>query len=985
MEASGPERYRVFQRRELLEMHGRTCTIIGYSQLESRLHSCRAIENLVDQTDIALFHRTLFCEPIGALLEALAARGKPAVYDVDDLVFEPDLTEFHRGVMLLSPAEQVSYHQGVQLSLKMVEHCEYFIGATDYLAELARRRGRIAFVDRNFLSQRFISEAAAARRPLSRSSDAIVLGYASGTHTHNHDFLEAAEALVQILTEYPQVRLCILGPLDLDARFSPFPDRIERITTIGWEQVPQVLARWDIDLAPLEPNPFCRCKSELKYFESGILGIPTVASRIEAFEHAIKDGDNGFLCGSKDEWYRALRLLIEDPGLRRRIGERAETHTIANYTPRNRHEGFVNLLERIIEHHRCRPLTGLTASGELTRGTKGGLEISWVVPAPLAGSDGHKAILRNARFLQEFGHGCTLYYDGGGRFTDVDQLARFLREKLIDPGVTLRLGHDHIDPCDVLIATDWSTAGVVQASHSSSKKLYYVQDFEPSFYPMGIEWVLAEQTYSLGLRCITNGRWMTHLLRQRYNADADYIDFAVDTSTYYPREDQRTAQPIVCVLAQPDNPHSGFDHLAKALEQVHRRRPDARIVLFGSTHIPSGLPFPFEDSGLLTANECAKLYSRATVGIILSMSNPSLIGFEMMACGCAVVDLDLENNHHDYGKGDLLTLAKPDPESLARAVVGLLDDPARCQAIADLGIRYIHGRSFERSARRFEQLMLRARNEPHPIQRRDLNQPHASGVVGEIVGGLTVAQSFRVSANLLCRVDVYMAVYDRINETRLTFSLRRETPGGDEVARVTMPVNSVTDNDWQRFEFRPIADSEGKRFVFVIQSDDAVYGQAVTVYHDSRAALEDAQLWVGCREQQGALTFRTYCLGRTDLMPASRPVEAQPHDSLTAGMPESLLALTPAAADNRVAEIVQAIRRIGGEKNTQIRQLQHAVHESHSHIHHLQEQLTEVTSSRGWRALNRLRRIVRRVKRFSHARIGASRAQPASLRDGSNP
>src|SRR5262249_4589115 len=152
----------------------------------------------------------------------------------------------------------------------------YFIGATDYLAELARRRGRTAYVDRNSLSLRFLSEAADARRRSRRSPDrdTVVIGYSSGTHTHNYDFLEAADALVEILQAYPQVRLSIMGPLDLDARFASFGDRIETIPLVDWERVPHVIARWDINLAPLEiDNPFCRCKSELKYFEAGILGV----------------------------------------------------------------------------------------------------------------------------------------------------------------------------------------------------------------------------------------------------------------------------------------------------------------------------------------------------------------------------------------------------------------------------------------------------------------------------------------------------------------------------------------------------------------------------------------------------------------------------------------------------------------------------------------------------------------------------------------
>src|SRR5690606_21254797 len=77
-------------------------------------------------------------------------------------------------------------------------------------------------------------------------------------------------------------------------------------------------------------NLFCRAKSEIKFVEAGLLGIPTVASRIDPFEQVIESGVNGFLAGSVIEWINALEELIQHPELRQTIGEAArqtvETH-----------------------------------------------------------------------------------------------------------------------------------------------------------------------------------------------------------------------------------------------------------------------------------------------------------------------------------------------------------------------------------------------------------------------------------------------------------------------------------------------------------------------------------------------------------------------------------------------------------------------------------------------------------------------------------
>jgi glycosyltransferase involved in cell wall biosynthesis len=949
-EGLGPERYRVLHKRELLELHGQSCAIIGVSRLESRFSSPRELREMIEPADIVIFHRTPISDVIGEMLRETASQGKPAVFDVDDLVFEPELTQFHRGVELLSPADQVSYHEGVRRYRQMLESCDYFLGATDYLAELARRRGRVAFVERNCLSRRYVAEAAAARRWVKKPTSTVVIGYSSGTRTHNHDFLEAATALVEILARYPQVRLSVLGPLDLDARFLPFADRIEQVAEIPWDQVPHVVARWDINLAPLEiVNPFCRCKSELKYFEAGILGVPTVASKIEAFECAIQEGRNGFLCASKDEWYEALRRLTEDPALRARIGREAEVHTIAHYAPRQRAAAFVHLLERIIEHNRCRP----DASAARREPAKS-LQLGWLMTMPASGSEHHRTILRQVQLLNQCGHRSTLYLDGGGRFTFEDDAARFLRDEFFVSGAAVELGFEHLANCDALIATDWSTARVVQASDCSSRKLYFVQDYEPHAYPMGSEWIQADESYRLGLRCITVGRWLTNLLRVRHEADADYVDFTVDTARYYPRSVPRQDPPIVCALARPEDPRRGFGLVVKALERLHRIHPETEIVLYGSREIPRSLPFPFENAGRLSPDQCAELYSRATVGVSLSLGNPAATGFEMMACGCAVVDLDLENNHFDHGAGGTLVLARPDPDSIARAVAGLLVDPEHRRAIAAEGRRHVLSRHDSLSARRFEEHVLRTRLDLFNSHSRDVCQLRQTGLVGELIGGRDVAQSFVCSRNYLCRIDLFMAGNARSNDTRVTLSLRRETPDGQEVARATVPVASFRENHWMRFEFEPILVSEGKSFVIRVQSPDGIPGQWVSFCYTSDPSLKDGQLWIAGQEQPGALMFRTYCLRRCDLLP-NRPTAPV----VPPAIPEPAVVIGAGRHDFRVTEIVRTIQRINRKQINEVQDLRSAIHEKEEYIHRLQTHLAHVTSSRSWRAISRVRGILR--------------------------
>jgi glycosyltransferase involved in cell wall biosynthesis len=53
------------------------------------------------------------------------------------------------------------------------------------------------------------------------------------------------------------------------------------------------------------------------------LGLPVVATPIGSNLEIIEDGVNGFLADSDEEWEDRLRTLIDNPELRRRMGDAA--------------------------------------------------------------------------------------------------------------------------------------------------------------------------------------------------------------------------------------------------------------------------------------------------------------------------------------------------------------------------------------------------------------------------------------------------------------------------------------------------------------------------------------------------------------------------------------------------------------------------------------------------------------------------------------
>ena len=125
-------------------------------------------------------------------------------------------------------------------------------------------------------------------------------------------------------------------------------DRIEWRPLQPLRDLPREMARFDINLAPLEVgNPDCEAKSELKFFEAALANVPTIASPTGPFQRAIRHGETGLLATTGDDWYTYLTKLVEDPALRNRLAHDAYHAALAAFGPRQRALQFGRVLDQL--------------------------------------------------------------------------------------------------------------------------------------------------------------------------------------------------------------------------------------------------------------------------------------------------------------------------------------------------------------------------------------------------------------------------------------------------------------------------------------------------------------------------------------------------------------------------------------------------------------------------------------------------------------
>jgi glycosyltransferase involved in cell wall biosynthesis len=119
-----------------------------------------------------------------------------------------------------------------------------------------------------------------------------------------------------------------------------------------------------------------------------------------------------------------------------------------------------------------------------------------------------------------------------------------------------------------------------------------------------------------------------------------------------------------------------------------------RVVLFGTDEVLHA-SFPYEHLGVLTPSQLAWLYSEATAGLCLSMTNFSLMPKEMLACGLPCVELEGVSAESIFGADGPLDLAPLEPHAIAAALERLILDRERSEQRSRAGVEFVASHTWD--------------------------------------------------------------------------------------------------------------------------------------------------------------------------------------------------------------------------------------------------------------------------------------------------
>lgn len=141
------------------------------------------------------------------------------------------------------------------------------------------------------------------------------------------------DVLLDALAALPDVRLVLVGEgrsrANLEGRAAR-PDLAGRVTFAGWsEDVRAHLAAVDVVVLPSRSEGF-----PLTIVEAMLAGLPVVATRVGSVAEAVSEGESGLLVDADDPGALAgaLRTLVEDASLRRKLGARGREIAAAAFT-----------------------------------------------------------------------------------------------------------------------------------------------------------------------------------------------------------------------------------------------------------------------------------------------------------------------------------------------------------------------------------------------------------------------------------------------------------------------------------------------------------------------------------------------------------------------------------------------------------------------------------------------------------------------------
>lgn len=592
-----PQRYRVDHQVEQLLASGVATDRINYTDLTmDKLKYYRGF----------IFYRCPITPTIEEFITTAKKENKTVFFDIDDLVIDKKYTKTIKYLETMSKEEKNLYDDGVERMQKTLRMCDYAITTTERLAEELKNYVSEVYINRNVASETMVELSESARKN-KQSHDDVIIGYLSGSITHNPDIEYVKPALIKIMNKYKNTKLKLVGEIELPDDLKEFQDRIIVEQFVDWQKLPEIIASIDINLAPLEDSIFNEAKSENKWLEAALVKTVTLASDLGAFHQMINDGVDGILFKNEKDFEKKLEKLVKDKEYREEIATNAYNRVIKNNVTTYSGHGLAKFIKSKLHKN-----------------------IAFVLPTTNI-SGGVNVVIRHIGMLKKQGYDVTVINMDDN---DTDIESRWGTVRVLKKHKTKFNGY-----FDTMVATLWATLDFIKKYPNVKNRMYLVQNYETDFADFGkFMRIEANATYEdeTGVKYLTISKWCEDWLKEKFEKECKYAPNGIDLQQFEFKKRNFKVKIKILVEGNSDDYYKNVDESFKIVEKLDKKKYEIHFLSYQGT--PKKWYYVDKFMHKVPYSEVGKVYQEADIliksSILESFSYPPL---EMMATGGLVV------------------------------------------------------------------------------------------------------------------------------------------------------------------------------------------------------------------------------------------------------------------------------------------------------------------------------------------------------------
>ncbi len=347
----GPStRFRISQYIPFLETHGVSCTLSSFLSSKAYKHifldgsrawkagyylqgiGRRSVELLKSQeSDLLLVHKSI--SPVTSFFETRWIRkNNNIVFDFDDAEFLRHSSAVNRWSALLKRPDKTR---------ELIEMSRYVIAGNSFLAEYAQRyNSNVVVIPTAIDTNRY-------RPAVTRRSDNITRVGWIGSSASSRYLELVDEVFEKLLSRHRNLEIVVIG----SRGYRPRDSRVQLRPWIPHLELSD-LHSLDVGLMPLTDDEYSKGKCGFKAIQYMAVGVPPVVSPVGANVEIVRDGENGFYATRPAEWLEKIEVLINDPGLRERMGQAARQTVECKYSVRINAPKLLAVLRRCVGNHK---------------------------------------------------------------------------------------------------------------------------------------------------------------------------------------------------------------------------------------------------------------------------------------------------------------------------------------------------------------------------------------------------------------------------------------------------------------------------------------------------------------------------------------------------------------------------------------------------------------------------------------------------------